>query len=48
MLDEKLGKWFFWLFVTGFNLTFLVQHVLGIIGMPRVFLPIPICHGMAY
>ena len=35
MLDEKLGKWFFWLFVAGFNLTFLVQHVLGIIGMPR-------------
>ena len=22
MLDEKLGKWFFWLFVTGFNATF--------------------------
>ncbi len=35
MLDEKLGKWFFWLFVIGFNLTFLVQHILGIIGMPR-------------
>lgn len=35
MLDEKLGKWFFWLFVIGFNGTFLVQHALGIIGMPR-------------
>ena len=35
MLNEKLGKWFFWLFVIGFNLTFLVQHVLGILGMPR-------------
>ena len=35
MLDEKWGKWFFWLFVIGFNLTFLVQHVLGILGMPR-------------
>ena len=35
MLDEKLGRWFFWLFVIGFNATFLVQHILGIIGMPR-------------
>lgn len=35
MLNEKLGKWFFWLFVIGFNGTFLVQHVLGILGMPR-------------
>ena len=35
LMDEKLGKWFFWLFVTGFNATFFVQHILGIIGMPR-------------
>jgi cytochrome c oxidase subunit 1 len=35
MLDEKLGAWFFWLFAIGFNLTFLVQHVLGLLGMPR-------------
>ena len=35
MLDEKMGKWFFWLFVIGFNGTFLVQHILGIKGMPR-------------
>ena len=35
MLDEKLGRWFFWLFVIGFNLTFLIQHVLGLEGMPR-------------
>jgi cytochrome c oxidase subunit 1/cytochrome c oxidase subunit I+III len=35
MLDEKMGKWFFWLFVIGFNGTFLVQHILGIRGMPR-------------
>jgi len=34
-LDEKAGKWFFWLFVIGFNGTFLIQHVLGMIGMPR-------------
>jgi cytochrome c oxidase subunit 1/cytochrome c oxidase subunit I+III len=35
MLSEKLGKWHFWLTVIGFNMTFLVQHVLGLIGMPR-------------
>jgi cytochrome c oxidase subunit 1/cytochrome c oxidase subunit I+III len=35
MINEKLGRLFFWLFVIGFNLTFLVQHVLGILGMPR-------------
>ena len=34
-LSEKLGKWHFWLFVIGFNLTFFVQHILGLIGMPR-------------
>ncbi len=35
MLNEKLGKWFFALFVTGFNLTFFFQHILGMLGMPR-------------
>ncbi|HEY4289843.1 MAG TPA: cytochrome c oxidase subunit I [Puia sp.] len=35
LTDERLGKWFFWLFVIGFNATFLVQHVLGMKGMPR-------------
>ncbi|WP_158795348.1 cytochrome c oxidase subunit I [Pedobacter sp. L105] len=35
MISEKLGKWFFWLFTIGFNLTFFVHHILGIKGMPR-------------
>lgn len=35
MLGEKLGQWHAWLFVIGFNLTFFVQHILGILGMPR-------------
>src|SRR5665213_187832 len=35
LINEKLGKWFFWLFVIGFNLTFLVQHALGAMGMTR-------------
>jgi cytochrome c oxidase subunit 1/cytochrome c oxidase subunit I+III len=35
LLNEKMGKWFFWLFVIGFNATFFIQHLLGILGMPR-------------
>ena len=35
MLDETLGKIHFWLTFIGFHLTFLVQHWLGNIGMPR-------------
>jgi cytochrome c oxidase subunit I len=35
MLNETLGKWFFWLFFIGFHLTFFVQHFLGLMGMPR-------------
>ncbi|MBV8830543.1 MAG: cytochrome c oxidase subunit I, partial [Acidobacteriaceae bacterium] len=35
MYDEKLGKLQFWLFTIGFNLTFIPQHFLGFLGMPR-------------
>jgi cytochrome c oxidase subunit 1 len=35
MLDERLGKWHFWLLFIGFHTTFLIQHWLGVIGMPR-------------
>jgi len=35
MLDERLGKIHFWLLFLGFHTTFLVQHWLGLDGMPR-------------
>jgi cytochrome c oxidase subunit 1 len=35
MLDEKLGKIHFWLLFIGFQVTFLIQHWLGVQGMPR-------------
>jgi cytochrome c oxidase subunit 1 len=35
MLDEQLGKVHFWLLFLGFHTTFLVQHWLGVEGMPR-------------
>src|ERR1700722_18002437 len=35
LLDERLGKITFWLMVVGFNMTFFVQHFLGMMGIPR-------------
>jgi cytochrome c oxidase subunit 1 len=35
MLNEKLGKWHFWVMLVGFNLTFGPMHMLGMQGMMR-------------
>ena len=35
MYNETLGKWHFWLSLVFFNVTFFVQHFLGLAGMPR-------------
>jgi cytochrome c oxidase subunit 1 len=35
MLDERLGKWHFWLMVIGFHITFDLMHIPGLLGMPR-------------
>ncbi|MFC7373552.1 cytochrome aa3 quinol oxidase subunit I [Fictibacillus iocasae] len=34
-LNERLGRWAFWLFVVGFNLCFFPMYFLGLDGMPR-------------
>ncbi len=35
MLDERAGRWNFWLMFLGFNVTFFPMHFLGLMGMPR-------------
>jgi cytochrome c oxidase subunit I+III len=35
LLDERLGLWQFWIMFVGFNVTFFVQHILGLQGMAR-------------
>jgi len=35
LLDERLGRWHFWLFTIGLQLTFVPMHFLGFLGMPR-------------
>jgi len=35
MLNDRLGKIHFWLLFIGFHTTFLIQHWIGVVGMPR-------------
>ena len=35
MLDERLGRWNFWIMFLGFNIAFLPMHLTGLLGMPR-------------
>jgi heme/copper-type cytochrome/quinol oxidase subunit 1 len=35
MLNERLGKWSFWVLFIGVNLTFFPMHAVGLAGMPR-------------
>ncbi|WP_346234163.1 aa3-type cytochrome oxidase subunit I [Parafrigoribacterium mesophilum] len=35
ILNDRLGKIHFWLLFLGFHTTFLIQHWLGVMGMPR-------------
>jgi cytochrome c oxidase subunit 1/cytochrome c oxidase subunit I+III len=47
MLDERWGRVHFWLTLIGFNLTFMIQHVLGMLGMPRRVFTYPALPGWA-
>jgi len=35
MLNERLGKIHFWLLFIGFHMTFLIQHWIGVVALPR-------------
>lgn len=35
LLNERLGKWTFWLFMIGFNICFFPMYFLGLMGMTR-------------
>ena len=35
LLDERLGRWNFWLMFVGVNLVFFPMHIAGMLGMPR-------------
>ena len=35
LLDERFGRWVFWVMFVGFNVAFLPMHVTGLLGMPR-------------
>ncbi len=44
LLSERIGKLQFWLTFIGFNMTFFIQHILGLAGMPRrvyTYQPLP-------
>ena len=45
MLSARLGRWHFWLFVIGFNLTFIPLHFVGVLGMPRRIYTYPADRG---
>jgi cytochrome c oxidase subunit I len=35
IMSERLGSWQFWIYFIGFNITFMPQHWIGLLGMPR-------------
>ena len=48
MLDEKLGKIHFWTLFVGFHGTFLIQHWLGVRGMPRRYADYLVSDGFTW
>jgi cytochrome c oxidase subunit I+III len=35
LLNERLGRWSFWLTFIGFHVAFFPMHIVGLLGMPR-------------
>jgi cytochrome c oxidase subunit I+III len=35
LMDERLGRWNFWLLFVGVNVAFFPMHIVGLMGMPR-------------
>ena len=35
MMNERLGRWSFWIMFIGFNVGFFPMHIAGLLGMPR-------------
>lgn len=48
LLDERLGRWNFWLMFVGFNLGFFPMHMSGLMGMPRRIYTYPDGMGWDY
>ena len=45
LMNERLGKWSFWIMFAGFNLTFFPMQILGLLGMPRRIYTYPAVTG---
>lgn len=45
VLNERLGRWNFWLFFSGFHITFFPMHIVGLLGMPRRVYTYPVGIG---
>src|SRR5699024_8966311 len=46
-LNDRLGKWHFWLFLIGYHLTFMPMHISGLNGMPRRTYTFDVGEGLA-
>jgi cytochrome c oxidase subunit 1/cytochrome c oxidase subunit I+III len=46
MMNERLGKWSFWVMFIGFNLGFFPMHIVGLMGMPRRIYTYPTSLGL--